>query len=211
MREMRLAIEEDYMIKVPPKIVIGGVPRTGKSNLAYKLFNYYHSPVIHGDTLVNAIKNNYNSAFDTNFNNIDKNDYAEQLLPIQKYLIKIIKNMGKDLEYNALIFESCYILPESIVRLSRFGQVCGVFLLYNRLNFEQKIQDIRDYAKTNQHCWSHKNSDLELHQALKEFITLSQFFRQECIKHNIKWFDIDEQWEMKWTSAYNFIVNQVAV
>ncbi|WP_026734994.1 hypothetical protein [Fischerella sp. PCC 9605] len=199
------------MIKVSPKIVIGGVPRTGKSNLAYKLFDYYHGSIIHGDTLVNAIKNNYKNAFDTNFDNIDKNNYVQQLLPIQKYLIKIIRNMGKDLEYNVQIFESCYILPESILRLNGSGQVCGVFLLYNQLNFEQKIQDIRNYALTNQHCWSHKYTDSQLRQTLKEFIALSQFFRQECSKHNIKWFDIDDQWNKKWTSAYDFIVNQVTV
>ncbi|MDF5720941.1 MAG: hypothetical protein PUP91_10765 [Rhizonema sp. PD37] len=109
------------MIEVSPKIVIGGVPRTGKYNLAHQLFDNYHGPIIHGDTLFNAIKNNYQNAFDTNFNNIDSSCYAEQLQPIQKYLIKIIKNMGKDLDYNVLIFESCYILPESIVQLSSSG------------------------------------------------------------------------------------------
>ena len=60
--------------------------------------------------------------------------------------------MGKDLEYSVLIFESCYILPESIMKLSHEGPVCGVFLLYDNLNIEQKIQDIRNYAQTNQHC-----------------------------------------------------------
>lgn len=199
------------MVKVYPKIIIGGVPRTGKSNLAKKLFEHYHGPVIHGDTLVNSIKNNYQNAFGIDFDTIDTSNYAEYLLPIQKFLIKVIRNMGKDLEYSVLIFESCYILPESIMKLSHEGPVCGVFLLYDSLNIEQKIQDIRNYAKTNQHCWSHSYTDSDLYQALNNFIALSQFFRQECRKYDVQWFDIDDHWKMRWTSVYEFIVNQVTI
>lgn len=198
------------MIKVRPKIIIGGVPRTGKSNLAKKLFERFHGPVIHGDTLVNIVKNNSANPFGIDPDSFALNNPTQFLLPIQKFIVKVTRNMGKDLGYELLIFESCYVLPETIAKLSLEGPVCGVFLLYDHLDIEQKIQDIRQYALTNQHCWSHKNTDSELYQSLTDFIILSQFFRQECQKHGVRWFDMDDQWKMRWTSAYEFIV-QVAV
>ncbi|MGF1478494.1 MAG: hypothetical protein ACFB4I_03255 [Cyanophyceae cyanobacterium] len=198
------------MIQVHPKIIIGGVPRTGKSILAKKLFDRYHGLVMHGDTLVNAIKNNYKNAFAPNFDTIDTNNYRDYLLPMQNYLVKLVRNMGKGLDYNISIFESCYVLPESVAQLRKQGFVCSVFLLYNCLDIEQKIQDIRDYAKINPSCWSHQYTDSELHVALNNFTTLSRFLRQECRKYQVHWFDLDDQWSLNWYGVYQFITSQVS-
>lgn len=131
------------MIEPPLTILIGGAPRTGKSILAASLFEVLGCLVIHGDTLVNAIKNNYPGAFGVDFETLLPEDHAAKMIPIQLFLKKVIRNMGKDIAYPAKIFESCYLHPQTAAALAKEGPVISVFLLYGNfmLRSESKISE----------------------------------------------------------------------
>ncbi|MEL6319892.1 MAG: hypothetical protein AAFQ57_04490, partial [Cyanobacteria bacterium J06626_14] len=186
-------------IPQPLNILIGGAPRTGKSILAASLFETLGCPVIHGDTLVNAIKNNYPGTFGVEFATLSLEDHAARMVPVQLFLKKVIRNMGKDIAYRAKVFESCYLHPQTVAALAKEGPVISVFLLYGNFDVEKRIKDIRAYAKTNQHCWSHAHSDASLTEALKDFQHFSSFLRSECQKHSVERVEIENDWSTKWT------------
>ncbi len=194
------------MIPQPLNILIGGAPRTGKSILAASLFEMLGCPVIHGDTLVNAIKNNYPSAFGIEFATLLPEDHVGRMIPIQLFLKKVIRNMGKDIAYRAKIFESCYLHPQTVVALAREGPIIAVFLVYGNFTVQKRIKDIRTYAETNQHCWSHTYDDASLAEALKGLQHFSRFLRAECQRYGVDWVEIEDDWSTEWTRLRNDLV-----
>ena len=197
------------MIETHLKILIGGAPRTGKSLLAASLSQNFCIPVIHGDTLVNAMKNGYPGSFGVQFDSLHKHDYAAQMQPVQLFLKKVIRNMGKDIAYRAKVFESCYLHPKTVQRLSRESTVLAVFLLYSNFDTEIRISEIRKYASVNQHCWSHKHSDASLRKSLTDLHKFSAFLKKKCQQHNVRCAYIGNDWKQTWMEVKNDLNSRV--
>lgn len=197
------------MIDPHLNILIGGAPRTGKSLLAASLFKMLGSPVIHGDTLVNAMKNNYPGSFGIEFDALPPEDHAGRMEPVQLFLKKVIRNMGKDIPYRAKVFESCYLHPCTAALLAHKGPVISAFLVYGDFDIAKRIKDIRAYAATNQHCWSHMHTDNSLTQALIGLKQFSAFLRTECKQYGVNWVEVENDWAKAWTRLRDDLIVRV--
>ncbi|MGB3293311.1 MAG: hypothetical protein WBB01_10020 [Phormidesmis sp.] len=198
-------------IKPHLNILIGGAPRTGKSLLAASLFDTLHVPVIHGDTLVNAMKNGYPGSFGVQFDTLPPEDHAARMEPVQLFLKKAIRNMGKDISYRAKVFESCYLHPRTVAMLASEGAAISVFLLYGDFDVERRLKDVQAYAENNQHCWSHGYDEMSLRRSLIELKQFSQFLRLECEQYGVNWVEIENDWTTEWTKIRDALIDRVKV
>ena len=197
------------MIKPHLDILIGGAPRAGRSLLAAALFDAFHIPVIHGDTLVNAMKNGYPGAFGIQFDALTPEDHAARMAPVQLFLKKAIRNMGKDISYRAKVFESCYLHPQTVATLAREGKVVSVFLIYGDFDINTRLKEIRTYAADNQHCWSHGYDDVSLARSLQSQKQFSHFLRSECKQYGVDWVEIKNDWATEWSRAQADLIAHV--
>ena len=163
--------------------------------------------MIHGDTLVNAIKNNYPDAFGTEYGTLPHQHYAARMMPVQLLLKKVIRNMGKDIGYRAKIFESCYLHPKTVAALAKEGPVILVFLVYGNFNLRKRIKDIRAYAETNQHCWSYEHDYESLTQVLEGLRHFSGFLRSECQRYGVEQGVIENDWGTEWTRLRDNLIH----
>ncbi|CAB1059547.1 hypothetical protein D1BOALGB6SA_4309 [Olavius sp. associated proteobacterium Delta 1] len=151
-------------------VVIGGVPRGGKSLLAHAVYNSIKCSVVHLDMVCGCVRKAYPSSFP----NRDNPDEIYGLIDdFQDMLIRIIKNIGH--EFNDIrVFESTFLNPKEVSeRLNKPHYIC-IYFGYPNVEPEEKLSQLRTYGKSYPQCWTNKVSDTKLIEHLSHFIEVSK-------------------------------------
>ncbi|GGA59215.1 hypothetical protein [Okeania sp. KiyG1] len=168
-------------------VIIGGVSRAGKSRLANLVFQQTRCTVVHLDSFLNAVRNNYPAPILTPREKEIFQDYCDTVL------VKAIRNMGKEFNY-LRVYESSFISPKLIIERLWYIKPVTLFLGYTNTEPERKLHEIRKAAVDDPCCWSHQIEDLELLETVKSFISLSQAIEKDCIRYGFPFFDVSDNW-----------------
>lgn len=168
-------------------VIIGGVSRAGKSRLANLVFQQARCTVVHLDSFLNAVRNNYPAPILTPREKEIFQDYCDTVL------VKAIRNMGKEFNY-LRVYESSFISPKLIIQRLWYIKPITLFLGYPNTEPERKLHEIRKAALDDPCCWSHQMEDLELLETVKNFISLSRAIEKDCIRYGFPFFDVSDNW-----------------
>lgn len=88
------------------------------------------------------------------------------------------------------LIEGEAILPESArLLMNRHpGQVKTCFLGYAEITVEEKVRETKAYSKSPRD-WLIKESDEAIHRHIENMATYSRKLRDECAKHDVRYFD----------------------
>lgn len=183
-------------------VVIGGVSRTGKSQLANQLWKRTKSTVFHADHLTHVLANHFSDTFSR-----DPND--PRYSSLEYTLIKLIRNMGKEFGY-LRIFESSILSPEKAsAKLIPEDQYTTLFLGYPKVDAYHKLHQIRNFAQSYPHCWSHGLTDKKVLYLVRQFIERSRELQHECAYHKIPFVDTSTNIQEKLAITLANLLKQV--
>jgi len=185
-------------------VIIGGVPRTGKSMLANKVFQSTKSTVFHADTLTNALNNNFLEVFKVE----DRLDGNPRRTPGKKILIKLIRNMGKEFNYTK-IFDTCALNPLTVRQAFTSDNFIVLYLGYPDVEPQRKLEEIRKCAKENPYCWSHKFDDGAMLRHIEKFKLASRDIERQCKETNLIFYNTSTDFLRVFNRAYSDIMNQL--
>jgi hypothetical protein len=187
-------------------VIIAGVPRTGKSRLANRLYESTKSTVFHADSLTNCLKNNYPQVFQMNWqlNGLPQDD------PTEKVLVKLIRNMGKEFNY-IRIFDTSVLTTKTAAKHLFSPNHIILFLGYPNVEPTQKLQQIRDFAQLDPNCWSNQYSDEQMLQFLHHFKLVSQQIQDDCLCYNLPFFDTSFDVPTVLNQAFLHVINHLSL
>ena len=187
-------------------VIIGGVPRAGKSRLANGLFHRTRATVVHLDTFSNALKGNHPEAFPAD-STLDGQLRAD---PAETVLVKVIRNMGKEFGYLRL-FDSSALTPDAVHGRLRGPAYVALFLGYPRVGPASKVRAIREAAVEDPHCWSHGVADNEeLLAYVEHFRRVSTQVEARCEAFGIPFFDTGADWTAAVQRAQDFVLSRLS-
>ncbi|GGA72253.1 2-phosphoglycerate kinase [Ornithinibacillus halotolerans] len=175
-------------------ILISAVGSTGKTVMAQKLLEKYHIPYLSIDHLKMGIYRGYNNCGFTPLSSTEV--IAEKLWPIIKGIIKT------NIENNQhIILEGCYLLPQHLAELEKpyMEKVIPVYFgfssNYIKTNFMSKILAFRDAVET-------RNYPEE--RTIAEIIQEHENFKQMCEKYDMRYFEINQDYEQEMNVIYSY-------
>lgn len=186
-------------------VIIGGVCRTGKSRLANKIFQSTKSTVFHADTLTNILKNNYPEVFKVDWE-LNGSPIKE---PSEKVLVKLIRNMGKEFNY-IRIFDTSALDPLTAYKTFDSKNFIVLYMAYPIVEPYEKLEEIRNYARENSHCWSHKFNDNTMLKHIEHFKLVSRYIEMKCQETGITFYDTSTDFLRVFNQAYSDVMNQLA-
>lgn len=156
-------------------IIIIGEPRCGKTTLANALYDKLNCQIIHGD----CERVSLSLAFPEL--NIKENP------KFVKYLEILLRKQQRDSKYS-VILESTDIKPKDIIETFSLDNNIVICLGVASIDYN----DFCDYIIKNdtENDWTKKCSKDEILSYCKEYISNSKINEVECIKNNIKYFDM---------------------
>lgn len=156
-------------------IIIIGEPRCGKTTLANELYDKLNCQIIHGD----CERVSLSLAFPEL--NIKENP------KFVKYLEILLRKQQRDSKYS-VILESTDIQPRDIAETFNLDNNIVICLGVTSIDYKQFC----DYIIKNdtENDWTKKCSKDEILNYCKEYISNSKINEAECIKYNIKFFDM---------------------
>jgi len=182
-------------------ILIAGASCVGKTNMAQKLLEKYKIPYLSIDHIKMGL---YRSGNDYGFTpESDDEIITRKLWPIIKGII--MTNIEND---QNIIIEGCY-LPENI---KEFNENYISKIIYFNIIFSEKY--IREnifkniYEKRN--IIEKREYFIENEEKLIEcYVLENKKNKEKCIKNNIKYFEINCEYELEMELIYNWINNEI--
>ena len=182
-------------------ILIAGAGCVGKTLLAQKLLEKYKIPYLSIDHLKMGL---YRSGSDYGFNPESKDEIiTEKLWPIIKGII--MTNIEND---QNIIIEGCY-LPESINELET-EYLCKIKYLYIifseeyiRNNFMEKIIGKRNIIE------NRGDNNYVKDEYIEEYILENRTNKEKCIRNEIKYFEIKENYENEINEIFEWIGEEI--
>lgn len=159
--------------------IISGVPRSGKSKLARKLYEDYKIPGVNGDILRDQLTIAY-PQLGLELDMRDR-DRTPILWPYFKGLIEEFR------KYNGnYIFESTNFNPDSFKELDLTGiSVC--FMGFKDVDTAVKLQEIRDNPSEDE--WTDDVPDSTLTEWIESWKRRSLVLESECNTYGLNYFD----------------------
>ena len=180
-------------------VIIGGVSRAGKSQLANKLWQQTKATVFHADHLTTILSNNFSEQFSLN---TEDPQYESAKLVV----VKMVRNMGKEFDY-LRIFDTSVLTPrKAVTKLNPKDQYIKLYVGYPTIDPLEKVAQIRDFARNYPHCWSHGLSDEKVLRFVKEFIRRSQVIQQECDEYGVRFIDISTAIRSQLENALRYLL-----
>ena len=180
-------------------ILISGVSCTGKTLMAQNLLEKYKIPYFSIDHLKMGL---YRGKSDCEFTPLDSNNYiGNKLWPILKGMIMTnIENAQN------IIMEGCYLLPGLVSDLENKypDQIISVFLgfstNYIKENFKSGIIKYRSVME---------NRGPE-ERPVTQFIREHNEFRKKCMRNNVNYFEIDNDYKEEIKRVYDFMDDKIS-
>ena len=182
--------------------IIGGASRTGKSMLSRELMVKTGKPYFGLDVLMMGLANGLPeygiNPEDPEFRN------AAKMWPILRSML--INMLEAGIEY---IIEGYTILPEHVGEIQSLfpDQVKSCFIGYNRINPEQKLEEIRKYSGL-PNDWADSSSDNDILKLINRSISYSPFLETECAEYKIPYFDQSEDFIGTHRKILEYLNNQ---
>lgn len=182
-------------------ILIGGVSCTGKTLMAQKLLEKYKIPYLSIDHIkMGLIRGNKYCDFTAT----DSDDELTcKLWPIVKGIIMTNIENGQN-----LIIEGCYLPAEDIGDFEQeyLEQIIALYIGFSK-----------DYLENNfktgiiEHLSAIEQKDYDKYINLDNFIRLHTQLKEKCTKNNVKFFEINSDYEVEIKNIYNWIDQQKEV
>lgn len=159
---------------------------------------------MHLDMLCGCVRKSYPTCF-PNLDNPD--DIHDLTRDYEKMLIKIIKNVGNEFDYDR-VFETTFLSPGIVSENLNSHEFTSLFLGYPDSVLEEKLTQIRAYGQSNPHCWTNRLSDSQVMDHLNHFISVSKVQRTECEDHQVEFFDCSNDFDSTFSKALDFASKQ---
>ena len=104
-----------------------------------------------------------------------------------------------------LIIEGPNFLPKYLKEFKDDPNMKIVFLGYSNISKTQKLFQIRNYIMEDD--WTTELSDFELENLVDEFSEISKYFKSECRKYDIKYYDSSENFEQTIKEAAAYLIS----
>ena len=179
-------------------IYVGGAARTGKGILARRLLHEHRMSFLSLDVLKMGLTRGvpeYNINPDAGGIVV-----GERLWPLVREMS--FNLMGEGVDY---VVEG-EILPKHVAAFQREypAHIKACFLGYTSITPEQKLQEIRAHAGL-PNDWSSDYADAELLNVIREMIVFSQYLKDECAVHNLRYFDTSQDFEQTLDAVIAYI------
>jgi hypothetical protein len=171
-------------------IIIIGEPRCGKTTLANVLYDRLNCQIIHGDCERVSLSLVFPEL------NIKENP------KFVKYLETLLRKQQRDSKYS-VVLESTDIKPKDIIETFNPNNNIVICLGVSKIDYNEFC----DYIIKNdtENDWTKKCSKEEILNYCKEYISNSKMNESECIKNNIKYYDMSSNR----TDQINEIINYI--
>jgi len=126
---------------------------------------------------------------------------AERVWPILDYLMKGIVEWTDD-----YLIEGDSLLPKYIPSfLDKYKEeVKCCFVGFTTMSPKNKLAEIRKYS-SHKDDWTQKRSDKQMLKAINSMIEFSKYLKIECLKHDIKYFDVSEKFQENLDEIFNYL------
>lgn len=173
------------LLRLIMKIVICGLPGTGKTSLVHKIFDEYKYMIISDWDIFEK----YNIVINKNEDkNIVSKKYSKLILD---YINNQNDNVVVDLEYS--------ISPSDFVKYNNYSDVFIIYLGFASVDEKTLFNLFRSSESNN------KYTDDELQLQIKFYKEMSVEYKQQCDKLDIKFFDINKDRKIIFESIMNAI------
>ena len=154
------------------KLIIYGLPGTGKTSLVHKVFDEYKYRIISDWNIFEK----YNIVINKNEDkNIVSKKYSKLILD---YINNQNDNIIVDLEYS--------ISPSDFVKYNKYSNIQIVYLGFTSVDEKTLFNLFRSSESNN------KYTDDELQLQIKFYKEMSKTYKRQCEECNINFFDVDK-------------------
>lgn len=181
----------------PRVYLIGGLPRSGKTQIAQKLLEEYGIPSISTDTIRFVIEKRFT-------NEIAKIEEGKRLEVLWPYLKSLVLTCREFLHTTGFAIEGDLIKPDKIKELSEYEDICSVFVGYADVDLEAKIKLVRDYQHP--HDWTDDMPNDELSTMLARQIEKSKLLRDQCNELGFKYVEMSGDFDAAMQEAVDYLV-----
>jgi 2-phosphoglycerate kinase len=177
-------------------IILGGVPRSGKSLLARLLCRDLGLSHLSLDSLV--------STFSRVFPGLGVTHAASNPIESSRRLSSFVLEWLRHLEYEETPFllEGYHLLPEDLRNLDRQRYVVA-FMGYPNLKPEIKLRQTRAFVRPND--WTRDLSDEELLPIFRRYVSESRMLADACREDRLLYVDTGEAFEEALEEAFEVI------
>jgi hypothetical protein len=180
--------------------ILGGAPRAGKSILAKKFLKEKQVPYLSTDAIVGMLSQ---SAPEYGI------QQGGEFIPKAQKLWRFSKALFEYLieeEENYLV-EGDAILPEQVMELIKDypNDIKTCFVGFHEISPEEKLRLIRTFKQ--EIDWTDNHSDDQMMKYVNMMIPFSKYLKGECLKYNLKFFDISKDFEKVHKEIYDYLVN----
>jgi len=180
-------------------ILIGGVSCTGKTVMAQKLLEKYKIPYLSIDHIkMGLIRGNKYCDFSATDSDIE---ITSKLWPVIKGIIMTNIENGQH-----IIIEGCYLPPEQICDFepTYLKQIISFYLVFSKHYIEKNYISgiIENMNKIEQRIY-------DGYMSQENFIKLHSQLKELCIKNNVKFFEINDDYEREMNIIYKWIDKEV--
>ena len=184
-------------------ILIGGVPRSGKSALANLLVEHHRYSVLRGDKIMSALVRTHPEINITH----KPTDPAVAVSERTPYMFALLRKLTLD-DTVPYVLDSTLLLPDDVRQHPDIANLCTpVFLGYPSVSVDAKVQQILAHAP-GQDCLSHELSESELKDWVERWISESNALRTRCAAHGYKFIDTSESFRTTLLDACNEIAGE---
>ena len=178
--------------------IIGGASRSGKTLLARKVVAEKQIPYFPLDSLFSGLA--YGApGLGVRYED-SQTERPEKIWPVLSQMLGFFQREEKD-----FLVEGDSILPSQVKELIDGGlQTKACFLGYPTLSKDEKLNLIRTHHQ-GEADWTKDISDEEMLKLIDENITFSKYLEEECIRHDIKYFDISLDFHGPREMAYSYL------
>lgn len=181
-------------------ILIGGVPRSGKSSLAAALGRKLRWPLVHSDQIAGAFRVPHAG---------NVTDPKQLFRLTQTAMLGYGAKQLKDFESSRII-EGTHFDPAAVARhvTADPDRWCVAFLGYANIDVDEKIEMIRA-TEGDRHAWTVHRSDEELRENIELLVRQSAVRRTQCEEHGFAYFEIGRDHAEDLTRAANAILEMI--
>lgn len=178
------------MNKIKKHIIIGGVPRAGKTticSLLAKSLKYQHLEM---DSIVIS----FEKAFPmTGVLHTDCWDFIKTSNRFIPFMKELSKTSAYDKFDYRLAFDLYHITPKDFYE-NIDKEKCEIYFFgYPNISVEEKFKEIREFDT--EYDWTNKCDDNIVIEHIKLYIEISKWLQSECKKYNLPFIDISNDRE----------------
>jgi hypothetical protein len=192
-------------IKEMKNVLIGGVPRSGKSILANLLLRHHGFSVLRGDRIMSTLVRAHPEV-----NIAPKPTCHEQTVAERTpYLLALFRKLSRH-DNIPYVIDSTLFSPSLLLNGERdiADFAIPVFVGYPTIDLQNKRREIHAYARTNHECLSHEVKGQELDDWIGRWIQESLDLQQQCLRHGFLFVDTSHDFQAALLTAVEDIMKR---